>query len=90
MSDQSISTPISTALRDFMRLESAGGILLLAAAVLAMLIANSPLAHIYDALLETPVAIQIGALSIDKPLLLWVNDGLRAIFVLLVGLEIKR
>ena len=90
MSDQSISTPISTALRDFMRLESAGGILLLAAAVLAMLIANSPLAHIYDALLETPVAIQIGALSIDKPLLLWVNDGLMAIFFFLVGLEIKR
>lgn len=90
MSDQGISTPISTALRDFMRLESAGGVLLLAAAVLAMLVANSPLAHIYDALLETPVAIQIGALSIDKPLLLWVNDGLMAIFFFLVGLEIKR
>lgn len=90
MSDQSISTPVSTALRDFMRLESAGGILLLAAAVLAMLVANSPLANIYDALLETPVAIQIGAVSIDKPLLLWVNDGLMAIFFFLVGLEIKR
>lgn len=73
-----------------MRLESAGGILLLAAAVLAMLVANSPLANIYDALLETTVAVQVGALSIDKPLLLWVNDGLMAVFFFLVGLEIKR
>ena len=73
-----------------MRLESAGGILLLAAAVLAMLVANSPLANIYDALLDTTVAVQVGALSIDKPLLLWVNDGLMAVFFFLVGLEIKR
>jgi len=73
-----------------MRLESAGGVLLLAAAVLAMLVANSPLANLYNALLETPVAIRVGALSIDKPLLLWVNDGLMAVFFFLVGLEIKR
>jgi len=73
-----------------MRLESASGILLLAAAVLAMLVANSPLANIYAALLDTTVAVQVGALSIDKPLLLWVNDGLMAIFFFLIGLEIKR
>ena len=73
-----------------MKLESAGGILLLAAAIIAMLVANSPLANIYNALLDTPVAIQVGALSIDKPLLLWVNDGLMAVFFFLVGLEIKR
>jgi len=71
-------------------LESASGILLLAAAVLAMLVANSPLANIYAALLDTTVAVQVGALSIDKPLLLWVNDGLMAIFFFLIGLEIKR
>jgi hypothetical protein len=80
MADQSNSSPTTTALRDFMRLESAGGILLLAAAVLAMLVANSPLANIYNALLDTTVAIHVGALSIDKPLLLciWTPPGQRS------------
>jgi NhaA family Na+:H+ antiporter len=77
-------------MREFMQLESAGGILLLIAAVLALVIANSPLQHLHDALLNTPVAIQVGALVIAKPLLLWVNDGLMAIFFFLIGLEIKR
>lgn len=87
-----MSTPLSvrTAVRDFMRLESAGGILLLVATVLAMLIANSPLAGLYDSSMNTTVAIRIGALSIHKPLLLWVNDGLMAVFFFLIGLEIKR
>lgn len=76
------STPpfVLTAVRDFMQLESAGGILSLAAAGIAMLVANSPLAALYDSLLDTIVAIQIGALSISKPLLLWINDGLMAVF----------
>ena len=73
-----------------MQMESAGGILLIAAAALAMLVANSPLEHLYSALLDTPVAVQVGALSINKPLLLWINDGLMAVFFFLVGLEIKR
>ena len=77
-------------LREFIRMESAGGILLLMAAVLAMAIANSPLADLYGALLQTTVAVQIGALEISKPLLLWINDGLMAIFFFLIGLEIKR
>lgn len=86
------STPpgVLTAVRDFIKLESAGGILLLAAAVIAILVANSPLAALYDSLLGTTVAIQVGALSINKPLLLWINDGLMAVFFLLIGLEIKR
>ena len=86
------STPpiVLTAVHDFMKLESAAGILLLAAAVIAMLVANSPLAALYDSLLDTTVAIQVGALSINKPLLLWINDGLMAVFFLLIGLEIKR
>lgn len=73
-----------------MRLESAGGLLLLMAAALAMLLANSPFAGAYERLLNMPVAVQVGALEIAKPLFLWINDGLMAIFFFLVGLEIKR
>ncbi|MBX2870197.1 MAG: Na+/H+ antiporter NhaA [Acidiferrobacterales bacterium] len=78
------------ALTEFIRLESAGGILLLCAAMFAMLIANSPLADQYALLLNTPVAVLVGELEIHKPLLLWINDGLMAIFFFLIGLEIKR
>ncbi len=78
------------AVRDFMRLESAGGVFLLIAALLAMLIANSPFAAFYEAFLNTPVAVQVGALAINKPLFLWINDGLMAVFFFLIGLEIKR
>ncbi len=74
----------------FLRLEAASGLLLMAAAALAMVFENSPLAWLYDRLLELPMAVQIGALLISKPLLLWINDGLMAVFFLLVGLEIKR
>lgn len=70
--------------------EAAGGIVMLAAAVVALLIANSPYEGLNEALLGTPVSIRIGAFSIDKPLLVWINDGLMAIFFFLVGLEIKR
>jgi NhaA family Na+:H+ antiporter len=77
-------------IREFLRLESAGGILLMIATVLALILANSPLGPLYDGFLQTPVAIQFGALKIAKPLLLWINDGLMAVFFFLVGLEIKR
>jgi NhaA family Na+:H+ antiporter len=77
-------------LAEFFRLESAGGILLVLAAVLAMVFANSRLESIYDLFLSTPVEIQIGKLEIAKPLLLWINDGLMAVFFFLVGLELKR
>jgi NhaA family Na+:H+ antiporter len=70
--------------------EAAGGVLLMAAAVLALILDNSRFDWLYDSLLSTPVVVQIGALSIDKPLLLWINDGLMAVFFFLVGLEIKR
>lgn len=78
------------ALQEFFRLEAAGGILLIAAAVLAMLSANSPLSGVYDAFRELPVQVRVGPLDLAKPLLLWINDGLMAIFFLLVALEIKR
>ena len=74
----------------FFEHEAAGGIVLMAAAALAVLFSNSALAPLYDLLLSTPLAIQIGTFSLDKPLLLWINDGLMAIFFFLVGLEIKR
>ena len=77
-------------IREFLRLEAAGGILLVMAAALAMALANSPLSGYYGAFLDTPVAVRIGALEIAKPLLLWINDGLMAIFFFLVGLEVKR
>ncbi len=78
------------ALSEFFRLEAAGGILLIAAAALALLFANSPLEELYDYFRELPVQLRIGALDIAKPLLLWINDGLMAVFFLLVSLEIKR
>jgi NhaA family Na+:H+ antiporter len=78
------------ALRAFVALESAGGILLALAAVLALVLANSPLAFVYDTFLDTPVEVRIGTLQIAKPLLLWINDGLMALFFFMVGLEIKR
>jgi NhaA family Na+:H+ antiporter len=81
---------IRATIQEFLQLESAGGIILLAVAVLAMIIANSPLAGLYNAFLEVPLQIRIGELNIEKPLILWINDGLMAIFFLLVGLEVKR
>ena len=84
------NSPIADALKEFLQLESAGGLLLLSAAVVAMIVANSPLADWYSGLLDTTVAVQVGALAINKPLLLWINDGLMAVFFFLIGLEIKR
>ncbi|MCU7904732.1 MAG: Na+/H+ antiporter NhaA [Candidatus Thiodiazotropha sp. (ex Epidulcina cf. delphinae)] len=77
-------------LKEFLRLESASGILLLIAAILAMAVENSAAKNFYDALLGTPVEIRIAEFEIAKPLLLWINDGLMAIFFFLIGLEVKR
>jgi len=78
------------AIREFLKLESASGIILVGAAILALIINNSPLSSLYDLFLDTPVEIRIGGLYLAKPLLLWINDGLMAIFFLLIGLEVKR
>lgn len=78
------------ALAHFFRLEAAGGLVLIAAAALALLAANSLLGGAYEALRDLPVEVRIGSFAIAKPLLLWVNDGLMAVFFLLVALEIKR
>ena len=77
-------------LNDFMKQESSGGLVLMAAAVLALIVNNSALASLYEGFLNLPIVIQIGPLEIAKPLLLWVNDGLMAVFFFLIGLEIKR
>src|SRR5262245_59282544 len=74
----------------FVHHEAAGGLALMLAALAALIASNSPLAWLYDGFLDTPVGVRIGPLAIDKPLLLWINDGLMAIFFFLVGLEIKR
>jgi NhaA family Na+:H+ antiporter len=79
-----------SAITEFLKLESASGILLVVAGALAMIAANSALADLYNALLQTQFKIQLGAFKLDKPLVIWVNDLLMAIFFLLVGLEIKR
>jgi NhaA family Na+:H+ antiporter len=84
-----VRKPIS-AIRSFLEIEAAGGIVLMAVAVLALIAANSPLAGAYDGLLHLPIGLRFGDLALEKTLLHWVNDGLMAVFFLLVGLEIKR
>ena len=81
---------LSQAVREFLRLEAASGILLLGAAVAAMAFANSPWSGAYAGFLAIPVELRAGSFEIAKPLLLWINDGLMAVFFFLVGLEIKR
>ena len=77
-------------LHRFFKLESSGGILLVAAAGVAMLLANSPLANLYQSFLNLPMSVTVGSVGVDKPLLLWINDGFMAVFFLLVALELKR
>ncbi|MGJ7514626.1 Na+/H+ antiporter NhaA [Pseudomonas baetica] len=82
--------PLRSTFTRFFQLEAASGLLLIAAAILALIINNSSLSWLYNGLLDTPVVAQVGALKIAKPLLLWINDGLMALFFLLIGLEVKR
>ena len=84
------TTRALSALREFMRQEAAGGYVLMAAAALALLIANSPLAGAYNAILHVEIGGTIGDLVLRESLGHWINDGLMAVFFLLVGLEIKR
>ncbi len=70
--------------------ESAVGVILILATIFAMFIANSPLSSSYNDLMQTYVSITAGSFVLAKPLLLWINDGLMAVFFFMVGLEIKR
>jgi len=84
------SRTVGEAWRDFLRLESAGGLILVFAAILAVVLANSPLEDLYTRVLNLKFTVMVESFGVSKPLLLWVNDGLMAVFFLLVGLELKR
>lgn len=77
-------------IEEFIKKESSSGILLIIATILALTLKNSMFSEYYSAFLRTPVEIRFADLHIAKPLLLWINDGLMAIFFLLIGLEVKR
>ncbi len=77
-------------IEDFINNESASGILLIIVTIAALLFSNSALSGYYNSFLNIPIAVHFGDFNIAKPLLLWVNDGLMAIFFLLIGLEVKR
>ena len=78
------------ALREFLRLEASGGLILIGAAIAALALSNSPYAGHYEAFRNLTLSVSLGETGLSKPLLLWINDGLMAIFFLLVGLEVKR
>ncbi len=83
-------SPPSRTLRELMQSEAAGGVLLMLTAALAIIVANSPWGEGYARLIDWRLNIGVAPLAIEKPLLLWINDGLMAVFFLLVGLELKR
>jgi NhaA family Na+:H+ antiporter len=74
----------------FMQVESSGGLILLASAVAALLLANSPLSAWFQALWEISAGVTLGSFTLVEPLRLWINDGLMTLFFFVVGLEIKR
>ena len=82
--------PNDTLFKRLIRHEAAGGVVLMLAAALAMIIANSPLNDAYQALFDKKFSVLIDGIGISKPIILWVNDGLMAIFFFLIGLELKR
>ena len=77
-------------LQRFLQQDYAVGVLLIIAAILAKIAANTSLSEYYNLLLELPIRVAIGPLDIHKPALLWINDGLMALFFLMIGLEVKR
>jgi NhaA family Na+:H+ antiporter len=87
---RSVAVKLLTPVQEFIRTESASGIVLIGAAVLAFVWANSPWAASYFALLDLRIGLGVGAWGLEKPVLLWVNDLLMAMFFFVIGLEIKR
>src|SRR5512139_416233 len=85
-----IRKSILSAFQKFDRAQSLGGILLFGATIIAVIIANSQLSGWYENLRDTPLGIEFNRFSLTKPLIMWINDGLMAIFFFMIGLEIKR
>lgn len=79
-----------SALRQFVKMESFTGILLMFSCLLALIIANSPLKDIYNSILSFSISVNINHIQASKSVLHWINDGLMAIFFMLIGLELKR
>ncbi|MFK5893530.1 MAG: Na+/H+ antiporter NhaA [Pseudomonadota bacterium] len=77
-------------IEEIIKKESTSGVLLIFATILALIFSNTSLSSLYQSFLHIPVEIRVGALHLDKTLYHWVNDGLMAVFFLLVGLEVKR
>jgi len=81
---------ITLPFQEFVKTESFSGILLISFMFVALIWANSPWSASYESLWQTKINVSVGSFKIDKPLLLWINDGLMAVFFFVVGLEIKR
>jgi len=90
-SDRRLARRVGRPVRKFLAIEAAGGVLLIAATIVALIWVNSPWSASYHHLFETEINFQIGGiLTLDLPLEMWINDGLMALFFFVVGLEIKR
>ena len=85
-----MSLPPRKLLGKFFALESASGLMMMTAALLAMVFANTALRPMYEQLINMPLTVHISELVISKPLLLWINDGLMSVFFFMIGLELKR
>jgi len=85
-----IENILITPFQKFVKVESLSGVLLFGATIIALIWANTPFAAVYDSIWQYEIGIQTPDFELSKPLLLWINDGLMAIFFFLIGLEIKR
>ncbi|UAB81077.1 Na+/H+ antiporter NhaA [Marixanthomonas sp. SCSIO 43207] len=85
-----IREKIITPFKKFIQIEALSGILLLAATIVALIWANSPYGDLYQSIWQYKIGISIQDFELNKPLILWINDGLMAVFFFLIGLEIKR
>ena len=90
MGSETLNNSNKSIIERFITLEAFSGLLLLFALLFALIVNNTPLSHYYESLTNLPIHIRIGLLVIEKPLVLWLNDGLMAIFFMLLALEMKR